>query len=435
MQLVADLLVSATLGGLILRQVLGRGPGIWIILVLAAAAMVAAGVISPEGAAGAVTANLPVFVLLLALFVFAVALEECGALDHLADWVLGRTGRRGDLPFYLFVGFGVMSAFLLNDALVLLGVPMILSLARRLRADPTPLLLTLAFSVTVGSVALPVGNPQNLLVALDSGLAAPVADFLRYLLVPTVVNLLLGGLYLRWVFRNRWGAAADPTVPAFPRIPLWPPGNGAARLVRFPVLVVFPVTFALLIGNNLYASFSGAAAWPLDEVALAGAVAVVLLRPDRLATYRRINWAVLGLFVGLFIVVAGAERAGALALLQSILPVAGPGRGSAAIVGSILGSSLVGAQAVSNVPWVALEIPIFRTLGYGAGTPVAWMALAAGSTLVGNVSLLGAVSNLIIAQQAESAGVRLRLGPFVRYGIPLTALTLGVLFLALLVGI
>ncbi|MHB8351415.1 MAG: ArsB/NhaD family transporter [Thermoplasmata archaeon] len=435
MQVIAYLLFAATLGALILRQVLGRGPGIWAILIVAAAAFVVTGAIPPGAAAAAITDNLPVLALLLALFVFAVALEESGALDHLADWILGRSSRPGDLPFYLFVGFGVMGAFLLNDALVLLGVPLLLSISRRLRVEPTPLLLTLAFSVTVGSVALPVGNPQNILVALDSGLAAPTTAFLHYLLVPTIVNLLLGGLYLRWAFRAHWTTGPGPSTPPFPRIPFWPPGSVGSRILRFPVLLVFPVTMAVLIGSSLYASAVGTTAWPLDVVALAGALAVVLLRPDRIRMYRRINVSVLLLFVGLFIVVAGADRAGILGLFQSILPVAGPGRGTASIVGSILGSSLVGSQAVSNVPWVAFEIPILHTLGYGAGTPIAWMALAAGSTLVGNVTLLGAVSNLIIAQQVETAGQRFRLGPFVQYGLPLTGLTLGVLFLTLLIGI
>ncbi len=435
MQTLALLLFAVTLGVVVLRQGLGRGPGIWLLLLAGAGAFVAAGVISPAAAAAALEQNAPVFGFLLALFVFAVALEESGALDHLAAWILGRTPQPADLPLYLFVGFGSLSAFLLNDALVLLGVPLFLSVARRLDSDPGPLLLTLAFSVTVGSVLTPMGNPQNLLVALDSGLSAPVTVFLRYLLIPTAVNLVLGGLYLRWAFRDRFPAGSAPGIRRFPRIPLWPAGPNGPRWRRHPVLLVFPATMAVLVGSNLYASVSGTTAWPLDEVALVGALAVVLLRPDRLAIYRRIRWSVLLLFVGLFVFVAGAEQAGVLGALQAVLPIAGPGRGTGAVVGSILLASFVGSQAVSNVPWVALEIPLFRSLGFAGTTPVAWTALAAGSTLVGNVSLLGAASNLIIGQQAEARGVPFRLLPFVRYGLPLTAITLGVLFLALYLGL
>ena len=176
---VAAALLVVVVGATIVRHLLGRGPGVWTNFVAGAVLTVATGALPAGPAAGALVAAAPVLIFLLALFLFAGALERGGSLDHVARWIVGRARRVENLPAVLFLGFGIVSAFLLNDALVLIGAPLVLALSRRLDADPRPLLLTLAFAVTVGSVLTPFGNPQNLLVALQSGVPTPVTVFLR----------------------------------------------------------------------------------------------------------------------------------------------------------------------------------------------------------------------------------------------------------------
>jgi len=393
-------------------------------------AMVASGSIGLAGAARAVSGNLPVFLFLFALFVFAAGLDQAGALEHLARWIVSRTRRVRDLPLVLFASFGAISAFLVNDALVVVGVPLLLALAARLRLRPEALLLTLAYAVTVGSVLTPFGNPQNLLVSLGSGMRTPVTTFLEYLLLPTVANLALGGLYVRWLFGAAWARDAAAEVrSAAPPVPLLPRTRRLSLLARFPSVVLFPATVAVMIGTDLYASVAGGTAVPLYAIALGGAMIALLATPGRAEILRRIDWSILLLFAGLFVFLAGAVQGGVLAALQSVLPIPGPGRPAA--LPSILLASLGGAQLFSNVPWVGLQISVMHGLGYGAGTPRAWIALAAGSTLSGNVTLLGAASNLIVVSEAERAGVRISLGRFVRFGLPLTAMTVLVLYVCL----
>ncbi len=434
--LVAAGVLAAILVAVIVRQVTFRGPPVWASFAAGAVATVALGVVGPGAATATLSANAPILLFLFALFVFAAALERAGALDRLARWIVGRARVPADLPLVLFVGVGLVSAVLVNDALVLVGVPMLLALARRLRTAPVPLLLTLAYAVTVGSVLTPLGNPQNLLVSLDSGLSSPILLFLRYLALPTAVNLLVGGWYLRTVFgpglaaEQRAGGASAP-----PRIPLVPPGRFWTSARRAPVLVVFPATLvALVVADAASAGAGGSAPVPLYGVALAGALAVLLLTPGRGPLLRRVDWTILALFAGLFVVVAGAVAGGVLPLLERALHVPSPGD-PAATIPWVVGAGLGGAQLVSNVPWVALQIPALHALGYGAGTPLAWVALAAGATLAGNVTLLGAASNLIVVQQAERAGVRIGLRAFVRHGLPLTAITVAVLVGCLWVGL
>jgi Na+/H+ antiporter NhaD/arsenite permease-like protein len=435
MNLLALAVFAGTFVALAVRQVVGRGPRIWMVLLLGGAVTVLVGILSPSAAAGTVTSELPVLVFLASLFVLVAALERSGAFEHLARWAMGRARRPEDLVFFLFVGFGLLSAVVLNDALVLVGVPLVFGVARRLSADARPLLYVVAYSVTVGSVLTPLGNPQNLLVALDSGLRTPIVAFLRYLALPTLLSLLVGGWYLRGSYRAEFRGLPPPAEEAFLRPPLFPRGGWRVRLLRAPVLVIFPLVLVLVVGLDVGAAVTGATPVPTYAVAGVGALVVLALSSARGALVRRVDWGILLLFVGLFVVVGGAVAGGLLGGLDRLLPVPGPSASPAVSVGAILGTSLLGSQLVSNVPWVALQIPVLHSVGYGASTPLAWVALAAGSTLAGNLTLLGAASNLIVVEQAEQRSVRISLAAFARRGLPLAALSTAILFGCLLVGL
>jgi Na+/H+ antiporter NhaD/arsenite permease-like protein len=435
MNYVALGIVVGVVTGVIARQVIGRGPSIWVFFLAGAFLTVAFGVLDLGEAEGALAASAPVVLFLFALFLFTGALDQAGVLDHLARWIVGRAHRAEDLPAVLFVGLGLVSAFIVNDALVLMGVPVLIGVARRLRTEPLPLLLVLAFGVTVGSTFTPFGNPQNLLISVASGVSDPIATFLRYLLIPSVINLAVGAVYLRWEFRKSMRATqADFSALAREAPPLLPPGNWRERVVRWPVLVIFPGTMIALIALGVASVVVPALSVPVWETAGAGAILLLAVSPGRTYVVGRVDWTILVLFGALFVVVGAAVSGGVIAAAARAWPIPGPGNPAGALV-AIIGTSAVGSQLVSNVPWVALQIPILSGLGYGAGTPIPWMALAAGSTLAGNFTLLGAASNLIIAGQAERSGVPFRLGSFVRYGAPLAAMTLAVTLALLLVGL
>lgn len=432
MNLVAAVVFGATIVAVIARQLLLRGPPVWLLLLTGAFAMVASGVVPPDVASAALTANLPVLVFLFALFVLAAGLEQSGTLDHLARWAIGRARHPTELPFILFVAMGALSAFIVNDALVLVGVPLLFAVARRLQVSARPLLLTLAFSVSVGSVLTPFGNPQNLLVSLGSGISEPVTTFLRYLLLPTLVNLVLGGYYLRRVFGPQLTAETTGHSPREP-VPFFPRTGLGSLVRRFPTVLIFPITVLAMITWDVTSAIVRGPPVPLYAIALGGALVALVLTPGRSVLLARVDWSILVLFAGLFVVVAGVVYGGLLSAVTSVLPLPGPGHPISLV--AILLASIAGSQLVSNVPWVGLQIPLLHSLGYGSATPTAWLALAAGSTLSGNVTLLGAASNLIVVDQAQRGGVRIGLREFVRVGAPLAAATLAVLFVALWAGV
>jgi Na+/H+ antiporter NhaD/arsenite permease-like protein len=431
---VAVAVFGIVFAAILVRQIAGRGPGVWAIFLVGAAGTVVTGVLTPIGAADALDAALPVLLFLLPLFLFAEAFQQSGALEHLARWLIGRTPRPSDLPFVLFVGIGLVAAILVNDAMVLVGVPLLVGVAARLRMDPKPFLLVMTFAVTVGSTLTPFGNPQNLLVAIAGGFPSPMATFLEYLAVPTAINLVVGAWFLRWVYRR----SMPPNDEYFRSLqnsptPFFPSGGWGRRLRVHPVLWAFPGTLLVLVTVDLVAAATHGIAFPSWEIALSGAALMLAATPSRVRVVTGVNWRVLLLFVGLFVVVAGAVVGGVVADLESILPIPGPGHPLAVL--SITGTSLVGSQAVSNVPWVGLQIPVLTGLGYSATTPIAWMTLAGASTLAGNLTFVGAASNLITVEAAEQLGVRIRLGEFMRVGVPLTAITVAVLVGCLWLGV
>jgi Na+/H+ antiporter NhaD/arsenite permease-like protein len=433
--LLAAAILAVVFGAVIARQLTGRGPTVWAIFTAGAFGTVLSGVLSLSGAEAALATSAPVLAFLFSLFLFAGALQRSGGLDHLARWLIGRASRPEELPAVVFVGFGIASAFLVNDALVVIGVPLLLALARRLGSSPRPLLLTLAYGVTVGSALTPFGNPQNLLVSVASGFSSPVTTFLRYLLLPTAINLAIGAVYLRYAFRAEVPERGDE----FRRLraeapPLIPTGGWGDRVVRSPVLWVFPGTMIVMITLDLTAAVTHGPPVPIWETAAAGAVVLLLASPERTRIVHDVDWTILLLFAGLFVVVGGAIAGGVIPALTSLLPIPGPAAANSGLL-AIAATSTFGPQIVSNVPWVALQIPVLSSLGYGSGTPIAWIALAATSTLAGNVTLLGAASNLIVTELAEKGGVVIRLGAFMRHGLPLAAISIAVVVLALWFGL
>ena len=207
---------------------------------------------------------------------------------------------------------------------------------------------------------------------------------------------------------------------------------GAPR--RHPVLWVFPATLAATIVVDIASLAVGGPSVPLYALPLAGAALVLAVSRNRRSLLTGVNWSILLLFVGLFVVIAAAVAGGVIGGLASAVPIPPPSAGVGALPAITL-TSLLGPQLFSNVPWVALQIPVFHSLGYGSGTPIEWMALAAASTLAGNLTILGAASNIILLDRAERLGVHISLGEFIRLGLPLTLLSVGVVVGCLAFGL
>lgn len=346
--------------------------------------------------------------LLLSLMILNSFLALAAFFRSLTRWAVGRATTPLALLSYLVLAAGVLSALFLNDTIAVMLSPLVLSLAKTLRRNPLPYLLALALAANVGSVATVTGNPQNLIVGLQSGIA--YLDF----------SLALGPVALAGL-----GVVVAVVAVSFPGeffgAPLQPATLPAVRVYR-PLLVK-----AALVSGLMVAAF--AIGFAITSVALAGAAALLLTR--RVETDKvlaGVDWGLLVLFGGLFVVVGALEKTGlSTGLFLALRPLMEAG------VPAMSLTVLVLANLVSNVPAVLLMAPVVPGL---ERPELAWLTVAMASTLAGNLTLVGSVANLIVAESARREGVTLSFGAYLRVGVPVTLLTLGigVLWLSLYAG-
>jgi Na+/H+ antiporter NhaD/arsenite permease-like protein len=384
---------------------------IWQVMLLGALAVLVSGEIRPGAALRAI--NVDVMLFLFGMFVVGQAMEESGYLSHLSHRLFRHASTTSSLLLAVLFVMGLLSALLMNDTLAIIGTPVVLSLARGAGLRPQPLLLALACAVTVGSVASPIGNPQNLLIAIHGNVANPFVTFGRYLLAPTLLCLMVVYGVLRLLYRREFGGRAVTHTCA----PLADPA--LARLSRASLIVL---TTMLIVKVALV--FAGV---PVDirlpYIALGAALPVLLGSPGRGGIVRRVDWGTLVFFAAMFVLMESVWLSGYLqrGIGDSSLDLGSPN--------VIMMVSVVASQILSNVPLTALYLPILQ--GIGAPTS-AYMALAAGTTIAGTLTILGAASNVIIIQNAERrCGVTLSFAEFARAGIPLTLACVAVYWLFL----
>lgn len=388
------LIAARTIGGLPVR--------IWQAMCAGALAVLATGEIGWREALAAIDPDVMLF--LFGMFVLGHALVASGYLYYMAYRWFSRVRSAQGLVLVVLYGGGLASALLMNDTVAIVGTPLVLRLAREHDLDPRMMLLALAFAVTLGSVPSPIGNPQNLLIATMTGLPEPFLTFLGMLGVPTVVNLGLAWLWLRWIYRGSLRGARLVHTPV--EMLDWQ----LAKLARAGLWLMF----ALIAWRHLPGGEKG---MRLSWIALAAAGPVLLFSPERRSVLWRIDWPTLAFFPAMFVLMASVWQSGAIQSWMVRWPL------DPTDVPTVLGLSAGLSQLVSNVPLVALYLPMLREAGISTE---ALMALAAGSTVAGNFLILGAASNVIIAQHAEKHRVTLGFHTFAMAGVPLALVNLAV---------
>lgn len=407
------IVLAAVLVTIAARQLFRTRVMIWQIMVAGAVVVLLAGSISPAEALGAI--NVDVMLFLFGMFVVGVALEESGYLASLSYRLLRRARNVDQLVIAILFGAGFLSALLMNDTLAIVGTPLLIHIARKYEVSARLLLLSLAFGVTIGSVASPIGNPQNLLIAVGGGVPNPFVTFFRYLALPTAINLLLAYGVLRLLCSGEFGrqtlnhiqeTVVDPDLALLSKLSL--------------VVVMVLIAFKIVSVSLGFPSPLG-----LTEIALFSALPILLCSPRRLELVRKVDWRTLAFFASMFVLMESVWNSGHLQAAMN-------GSGfEATSIPVILATSAIASQLVSNVPFVALYLPLLSTLD---SSVEAMMALAAGSTIAGNLTIIGAASNVIIVQNGEKRGTAITFTDFMKVGIPLTAANLLVywIFLSLL---
>ncbi len=370
---------------------------IWQVMLFGALAVLLTGQIAPADALRSI--NIDVMVFLFGMFIVGEALVASGYLECIAHRLFRHAKTPYELVLLLVFSCGLLSALLMNDTLAIIGTPLVLALARRHGLSRKLMLLALAVAITTGSVVSPIGNPQNLLVSIGSGMTSPFVTFAWYLLVPTVFNLLIAVLFLRFFFPSAF--TSRPLVHGTPVSC----DSRSMHVCQCSLAIIF-----LLIGAKTTASLVGLGpVISLSAIAICAAVPVLVFSDGRLDIVKRIDWCTLIFFAAMFVLMASVWQTG---FFQSFMDSS-----AAASVPVIMVTSIVVSQFVSNVPFVALFLPLLQQAG---GSMTGLVALAAGSTIAGNLTILGAASNVIIIQNAEKQGETITFFEFAKIGVPLT---------------
>jgi len=375
----------------------GRLPGFRVdrtaMSIIGATLMIACNVLSIQDAYAAI--DYSTIILLFGMMIVVANLRLSGFFAAVSAWVVEHAHRPILLLSAIVLVSGFFSAFFVNDTMCLVLTPLVLEITRVLRRNPAPYLLAVAMAANIGSVATITGNPQNMMIGSFSGIGyrefsaalAPIAA------AGLVVLIALLALIYRREFRQEPALAAEHRPVHVDRVLLWK---------------------SLLASTGIVALFF--AGWPVSKVALvAGALLLVTRRRGPETIYREIDWSLLVMFIGLFIVVAGVERTALSSELSALAARFHLQRTAVLSAGAAVLSNIV-----SNVPAVLVFKPLVMHL---PDPRHAWLVLAMSATLAGNLTVLGSVANVIVIERARREA-SISFWEYAKAGIPVTLLTM-----------
>ncbi len=384
--------------------------------------------LSPAGAFASI--DIGTIALLLAMMLVVANLRMAGFFAVAGGKILAVARSPRSLLALVVAASGILSAFFLNDTICIVFTPLVAEMTRRARRDPLPYLIAVAVSANVGSEATIIGNPQNMLIGASSGI--PFAEFTTRLGPPALIGLVVVWFVVVLAYREEFAAGA--------------PALSTMDATRFDVdkpLIAKSLGAAALMLALLLAGVE-----PSIAALAAASVLLVTRRIDPERVFGYVDFGLLVFFAGLFVMTKAIEGRGWYErIVNDILPrlvgaggavATGGAVGAGAAAGSGGGLPIAALAAfvallsnlVSNVPAVMLFRPLVSRFADPHGV---WLVLAMASTFAGNLTLLGSVANLIVAEGAKRSGVDLSFGRYLRVGLPVTILTIaiGSLWLAL----
>ncbi len=372
------------------------------VALLGAIALVAVNAVSLQEAAEAV--HLPTIILLFSFMVLSAQMRLGGFYDAVTRRLAALPLSPPRLLGALMAVVAALSAVFSNDIVCLAVAPVLIHACTRRRLDPVPYLLALACAANIGSAATLIGNPQNILIGQRLALSFP--RYFAEALPPVALGLAAAWAIIAWQARGRWTLASGPRAEAPPAND----GDGEAPFDRWQTTKGLTVATALLLAF-LFTS------WPREHVALTAAG--VLLMSRQLHSSRMlglVDWELLVLFIGLFVVNHALAKTAVPDRLVADLSAAGLDLRHPA---PLFVATLALSNVVSNVPAVMLLLPL-------ATHPLAGPVLALTSTLAGNLLIVGSIANIIVVDAARRRGVRIDWRRHARVGVPVTVATLAI---------
>lgn len=365
---------------------------------LGAVFMVLFGVLTLEEACAAIDFNTILFV--LGMMIIAAYMEISGFFEIAENFILKQAKNGIHLLFLLIFSAGLFSSVFMNDTMCIMLTPIVLRVTHRAGLKPIPYLIALATSSNIGSAMTIIGNPQNMLIGLFSRI--PFMTFLRILAPVSIIGLFFNFYIIKWIYRKEITSEPIKIIE----------NQNSSKLQKGLLIISLFVIVFLLIFLSLGYSPPAVTMVLACFLILAGAA-----KPRKVL--EEVDWTLLILFSGLFVVMRGIEKAGITDIIlhhvKSFLMGAPLFQ-----IASISVTSALTSNVISNVPAVILFSNIFKHIVI---PKTVWLALAMSSTLAGNLTIIGSIANIIVFESAKEK-VHVSFWEYFKVGLPLTFVTL-----------
>ena len=338
--------------------------------------------------------------LLIGMMIIISVLELDGFFSFIANKTITLAKNEKRLLLIIIFTTGISSAFLVNDAVVLLYTPIVISICRDSKINPVPYLIAEILSSNTGSAMTITGNPQNMLIGINSGIS--YSKFLLHLMPVSFTGMIFIYFVIKHLYPERF--KRDNTID---------PHAGSYEYNYLSMKFSVPI-FAFVI---VLFFISGKIGLSIPVISLIGASLILILGKIKPSdVIKNIDWVLILFFSTLFIVVGGIEKTGLIQQVLNTYRISPDLHG----IGVIHFISLFLSQIVSNVPYTILMIPILKS----SGSEIIWLSLASASTIAGNATIFGAMANIIVIESAKKQNVNITFFEFLKAGLTVTILTL-----------
>ncbi len=362
-------------------------------------------------------------ILLMSMMIMVTIMSYSNVFTYLSAWIIRHNI---DSPFRLVallgIVTGVISGFIDNVTTVIIVTPIILDVARRIRIDPRPMLMTVVLESNIGGAATLIGDPPNILIGSATGLG--FNDFIVNLGPIVAVDMAVSIILLRIIYRS-WFRKLSHRLS---RLVVIEEDISIDKRLMAKSLVAFSIAIALFMLEDTLG-------YPPAIPAVISAGLLLATASREVSIHRAlegVEWTTLVFFIFMFIVIKGVEMLGVMEFIAGA--IGGLHMPLYALIVVIVWSSAILSAFIDNIPFVMSMIPVIRRLNAAMGvhTPVLYWALSLGGCLGGNGTLVGASANIVVASLAEKNGYDISFRYFLRIGFPVMTVTVALATLYLL---
>ena len=340
--------------------------------------------------------DIDTLVLIFAMMIININLRLAGFFNIITNKVIAYSKTPRQLLIILTFSSGILSSLFLNDTIVIMFTPMIIEIVLHLKRDPIPYLIALATSANIGSAATIVGNPQNMIIGIQSGIS--FSKFMFYMFPISLLCLFLVVIVVSIIYKKEF------TKQEFDGIV-----NNEPKIYK-PLFIKSTVVLSLMLIAFLIGS-------PVAITALAASAILLITRrikPERV--FLEVDFSLLIFFACLFIISHQANY-----LLTSSVKISELQFFSENRIVNISIVTAVLSNIISNVPAVLMLSPVIKEM---INPEKIWLTLALSSTFAGNLTLLGSVANLIVVEMARKRGVNIKFTEYLKSGVIITIISL-----------